>query len=80
VNSAGTIKKVCYEIQSDRLKMVAECEDDIRIILDEHATSIIIFGPMRPFNIMLSEFLTGHAKFEGLTLYDYLYTFLAVVK
>ena len=70
INSTGTIKKVCYEIQSEKLERTAECENDIQIILDEHATSTIILGSMRPFNVLFSEFLMGHVKFEGLTFYD----------
>jgi hypothetical protein len=80
VNSTGTIKKACYEIHSDKLKRILECKDDVQIILDEHATSMLIFGPTRPFYILLSESLMGHVKFKGLTLYDFLYNFLAVLK
>jgi hypothetical protein len=81
VNPTGTVKKACYEIHSDKLKKIPECKDDAQIILDEHATSMLIFGPtLRPFYILLSEFLMGHVKFKGLTPYDFLYNFLAVLK
>lgn len=72
VNSTGIIKRACYEINADSLKMIPECKDDVQIILDEHAASTIILGSMRPFNVLFSEFLMGHIRFKGLTINDFL--------
>jgi hypothetical protein len=75
VNSTSTIRKACYRIMPDRLKMTDDCKDDLQIVLDEHAASSLISASYNPQNVLFSEFIFGHIRFQGLKFEDILAIF-----
>ena len=72
INSTSTIRKVCYQILSDRLKIIEDCKEDLEITMDEHAASSIIVASYYPQNTLFSEFIFGHIKVSGFTFDDIL--------
>lgn len=66
--TSGKTSSVCYRILQDKLEKTSECEKDIEIIMDEHATSSILTAPYNPIGILISEFLMGHIKVGGISI------------
>lgn len=72
VNSTGGVADACYAILVNKLSRTTSCQNDIEIILDEHAMSSMIMSSYRMKDIILSEFLFGHIKIHGLKFQDFL--------
>jgi len=69
-NSTGIVMDAYYKISESKFERINMCQEDVKIILDEHAISTIIMSSYNIKNILFSEFLFGHIKFSGLTFND----------
>ena len=70
VQSAGVATDACYILNASLFQRSESCEPNIKITMDEHAIGSLLAADYYPKSTLISEFIFGHIRLEGLTLKD----------
>ncbi len=71
VDKSSETVEACYSVSGSYVKRIyTDCKADISIIMDEHSMGSLIYANYNPKSTLISEYLLGHIKIEGLNLND----------